>query len=148
MCSAVASSPLPTTLLSITLESTLTTSLEHSLRSPIARKRDRKGVRLLSDQAFANHPPSIIKRTHQKEQRSHQFRVISTLIYMAISVFPTSDAPIIWKEYSSVSAPPPLVNRSLRPITYKLFCLCAPNPRSPKVLCMEPYYCSSPFEPL
>ena len=63
--------PLPTTLLSITLESTLTTSLEHSLRSPLrALARDRKGVRLLSDQAFANHPPSIIKRTHEKEQRS------------------------------------------------------------------------------
>ena len=70
-CPAVTSSPLPTTLLSITLEPALTTSLEHSLRSPLrALARDRKGVRFLSDQAFANHPPSIIKRTHQKEQRS------------------------------------------------------------------------------
>ena len=71
-CPAVTSSPLPTTLLSITLEPALTTSLEHSLRSPLrALARDRKGVRFLSDQAFANHPPSIIKRTHQKEQRSY-----------------------------------------------------------------------------
>ena len=83
-CPAVTPSPLPTTLLSITLEPTLTTSLEHSLRSPLralcARSR---GCARLSDQAFANHPPSIIKRTHQKEQRS--CRGVATCI-MAVRI--------------------------------------------------------------
>ena len=41
---------LPTTLLSITLETTLTTSLAHSLRSPLrALAPDRKGVHFFSD---------------------------------------------------------------------------------------------------
>ena len=63
---------LPTTLLNITLETTLTTSLAHSLRSPLrALAPDRKGVHFFSDRVFASRHPSMVKRTHQKEQRSH-----------------------------------------------------------------------------
>ena len=59
-------------LLSITLETTLTTSLVHSLRSPLrALAPDRKGVHFSSDRVFANRHPSMVKRTHQKEQRSY-----------------------------------------------------------------------------
>ena len=63
---------LPTTLLSITLETTLTTSLAHSLRSPLrALAPDRKGVHIFQRPSFANrHPSMMVKRTHQKEQRS------------------------------------------------------------------------------
>ena len=52
-------------------ETTLTTSLAHSLRSPLrALAPDRKGVHFFSDRVFANRHPSMVKRTHQKEQRS------------------------------------------------------------------------------
>ena len=54
-------------------ETTLTTSLAHSLRSPLrALAPDRKGVHFFSDRVFANRHPSMVKRTHQKEQRSHE----------------------------------------------------------------------------
>ena len=58
---------LPTTLLSITLETTLTTSLAHSLRSPLrALAPERKGVHFFSDRVFANRHPSTVKRTPKK----------------------------------------------------------------------------------
>ena len=60
--------PEPSKAPSLTLES-LATSLEHSLRSPM-RAIERVCV-FLSDRAFADRPPSNVKRTHQKEQRSY-----------------------------------------------------------------------------
>ena len=79
---------LPTTLLSITLETTLTRSLAHSLRSPLrALAPDRKGVHFFSDRVFANRHPSMVKRTHQKEQRSYEYMYAYVYVYMYTRTF-------------------------------------------------------------
>ena len=64
---------LPTTLLSITLETTLTTSLAHSLRSPLrALAPDRKGVHFFSDRVSLIAIQVWSKEPTKKKQRSYR----------------------------------------------------------------------------
>ena len=87
---------LPTTLPSITLETTLTTNLAHSLRSPLrAIAPDRKGVHFFSDRVFANRHPSMVKRTHQKEQRSYIYIYIYTPVYWIFTARELTGQPTI-----------------------------------------------------
>ena len=74
-----------TLLLSITLESILTTSVAHTLRSPL--RAIERVCTFSSDRVFANHPPSIVQKSPPKRTTLIYIYICYKYVYIYIYVY-------------------------------------------------------------